>query len=272
MKTILLHVSDERSLEHRLESALSVARCHGAHLRCLLVTPYEAFVAMDGLGGMFVMNDLMRAVEEQEGTLRARLEAELAHEDVSWDIQQTSGSIAHAVASHAALADLVVSGRPARGSADEIGEGALPDIVQHSRTPVLVPAGSGEIFDPTAAVLVAWDRSFEAAHAIKGTLPLLRTASAVHVATVVEELEPEADFPGTAVMEYLSRHGIHGELHEIVGSRRQAADALIATARETGSRTLVAGAYHHSRMGQYWLGGVTRELLAECPLSLVMGR
>lgn len=269
MKSILCHVADLKSLEPRLESALALARCFGAHLRCLQVTPYEAFVAMDGLGGMFVMHDLMKVVEEQEDEVRARLERELAHEDVSWDVQRATGSVAQAIASYAALSDLVVSGRSPRGSGAELGEGTLSDIVQYSRTPLLVPA-DGAVIDPAGTALVAWDRSFEAAAAIKGALPLLRMAAAVHVVTIDDQPQEEGRFPATAVLEYLSRHDVHAELHEVRGSRSEAATLLVGTAQEVGATLLVAGAYHHSRIGEYWLGGVTRTLLASCPLSLVM--
>lgn len=272
MKNILLHVSDEASLEQRLESALSIARCFGAHLRCLQITPLEAYVAMDGLGGVFVMNDLLSAVADQESSLRSRVEAELAREDVSWDFQHSTGSVAHCIASHAALADLVVSGRVVGDDGRQLGDGTLADVVELSRTPVLVPAGSGALFDPTAPVLVAWDRSFEAASAIKGSLALLRQASAVHVATVAGNTDEPDGFPGTAVLEYLSRHGIHAELHELSGSERHVADTLVGAAKGVGAATLLAGAYHHSRIGEYWLGGVTRTLLRQCELHLVMGR
>lgn len=272
MKNILLHVSDEASLPQRLESALSIARCFGAHLRCLQITPLEAYVAMDGLGGVFVMNDLLSAVADQESGLRARVEAELAREDVSWDFQHSTGSVAHSIASHAALADLVVSGRVVGDDGQQLGDGTLADVVELSRTPVLVPAGDGTLFDPTATVLVAWDRSFEAASAIRGTLPLLRQAAAVHVATVIDEAEESDSFPGTAVLEYLSRHGVHAELHELRGQARNAGGALLTAAGEVGAGTLVAGAYHHSRIGEYWLGGTTRALLRQCPLALIMAR
>jgi nucleotide-binding universal stress UspA family protein len=270
MKNILLHVSDEPSLEQRLESALSAARLHGAHLRCLQVTPIETFVAMDGLGGVFVMNDLLSAVADRESGLRSRVEAELAREDVSWDFQHATGSVAHTIASHAALADLVVSGRQINDEGEQVGDGTLADIVELSRTPVLVPACSGTLFDPAATVLIGWDRSFEAASTIKASLPLLCQAAAVHVAAVIDEGERDS-FPGTAVLEYLSRHGVHAELHELE-HRRNISEALVGLSRSVGAATLLIGAYHHSRIGEYWFGGVTRTLLRQCDLHLVMGR
>ena len=55
IKTILLHIQNDANLEARLQVALSLARANGAHLRCLHVTPIEAYVTADTLGGVFVM-------------------------------------------------------------------------------------------------------------------------------------------------------------------------------------------------------------------------
>jgi nucleotide-binding universal stress UspA family protein len=74
------------------------------------------------------------------------------------------------------------------------------------------------------------------------------------------------------VLEYLSRHDVHAELHELHGTGRYAAGVLLDAAQEIGAGTMVTGAYHHSRIGEYWLGGTTPALLRQCPLALVMGR
>jgi nucleotide-binding universal stress UspA family protein len=97
-------------------------------------------------------------------------------------------------------------------------------------------------------------------------------ASSVMVATCTDEEREEDSFPGTAVLEFLSRHGIHAELHEVRGRRSEAPALLLATANEVGAPLMVGGAYHHSRIGEYWFGGVTRTLLADCPNSLLLAR
>ena len=51
VKTILLHVQNDRALDQTLETALSLARACGAHLSCLHITPIEAYSAFDAMGG-----------------------------------------------------------------------------------------------------------------------------------------------------------------------------------------------------------------------------
>lgn len=270
MKTILLHIADEASLSIRLETALAIARPMGGHLRCLQVTPIESYVAMDSLGGVFVMSDLLKAVEEQESALKSRVEQDLSNEDVSFDFRHTTGAVPGAVASYAALADVVISGREAK----EVRRGAfaagLADIVEQSRTPVLVCGD--QVFDPFAPAMIAWNGSFEASAALKGAVPLLQKASAVHVVSAADEPDKAGTFPPTLVLEYLSRYGIKAELRTPVIERHRIANALLGEAEAVGAGLLVMGAYGHSRIGEYLLGGVTRTMLAACKLPLLMAR
>ena len=48
---------------------------------------------MNTFGGVFVMQDVLKNIEEHESELRERLEGQLSKEDVSWDYLQTTGNI-----------------------------------------------------------------------------------------------------------------------------------------------------------------------------------
>lgn len=274
VKTILLHVQNDKSLETRLETALALARACGAHLSCLHVTPIEAYVAFDGFGGVFVMSDVMKALDEEEQTLRSRIEKVLSTEDVSWDYQQVTGNIPSQIISHAALADLVVTGRePHR--ADFVGSaiGIMGDLLYRARTPLFIPGSSGKPADPTGVALIAWNGTYEAANAVRSSIGLLKLASDVHVVQIEET--KAASFPGTRLLEYLSRHGIHAELSEIeagvdIRDEDVVSATLVARAHAINAAYIVMGGYGHHRISEYVFGGVTRTMLASCPVSLLM--
>jgi nucleotide-binding universal stress UspA family protein len=131
MKSVLLHVQDDDALEQRLQAALAVARASGGHLTCLHVTPINAYVAFDGFGGVFVMNDIITALEENEEAVRAKVEDELANEDVSWDYEQVTGDPVHVIVRRAALADILVTGRDIhRGTSAKTPISLLGDLLQ----------------------------------------------------------------------------------------------------------------------------------------------
>lgn len=275
VKTILLHVQNDRALDKTLETALSLARACGAHLSCLHVTPIEAYVAFDGFGGVFVMNDVIKAIDDEEKILSERLHAELDNEDVSWSYKQVTGNIPGQIVSKAALADLVVTGRqPNRTEFQGSTIGLLGDLLHRSRTPLFIAADDGKVPDPTGPVLIGWNGSFEAANAVRSAVGLLKLASDVHVLRI-EEHKEEA-FPSTALLQYLSRHGIHAELKvETAHPDPKDTDFLFACMSAEVERLnaayVVMGGYSHSRVREYMFGGVTRSVLAGSSVPVLMG-
>jgi nucleotide-binding universal stress UspA family protein len=271
-KTILVHIQDDESVNTRLQSALALGRAYSAHITCLHVTPIQAYVAFDSFGGVFVMKDVIEALDEQEAKLRSKIEAELRNEDVSWDYSQVTGSVESQLVRHAALADLLVTGRTPHRS-DFVGPAIslLADVMYRSRTPLFIPQDDGPPADPTGPALIAWDGSYEAANAVRSALGMLALSSNVHVLQIEEE--KSETFPSTGLLEYLSRHGIHAELTvepEAKLDRDLIPDLLVARAMTVEASYLVMGGYNHNRIGEYLFGGVTRAMLKDAPLPIVI--
>lgn len=267
MKSILLHVQDDDSLDSRLQTALSLTRAAEGHLCCLHVTSIEAYVAFDGFGGVFVMQDVLKSIDDHENQLRQRIEEHLRKEDVSWDYRQLTGNVANVLVSHAALADVIVIGRDYHRDYHAATQVSLiGDLLHRSRTPLMIPATSGRTYDPTGTTIIAWDGSYEAANAVRGALGLLKLASKVEVVHV--DAVPEKMFPATELLEYLSRHGIHAELQLEETFDEYVPAALLSCAKQVGATSLVMGGYGHSRIGEFVFGGVTRTLLNEAPITL----
>jgi nucleotide-binding universal stress UspA family protein len=266
VKTILLHVQNDKALDQTLETALSLARVCEAHLSCLHVTPIQAYVAFDSFGGVFVMSDVFKAIEEEERLLKERIQAELSKEDASWDYIQTTGDVTSQLIGRAALADLIVTSRePKRTDFQGPTIGMLGDLLHRSRTPLFVAADDGKVPDPTGSALIAWNGSFEAANAVRSAIGLLKLASDVRILRIDEQKE-EA-FPSTALLEYLSRHGIHAEL-SLATAHPDAMDAgflsahLNSEAERMKAAYIVMGGYSHSRVSEYMFGGLTRSMLS----------
>lgn len=268
IKTILFHVHDDDSAMDRLEVALSIARACGAHLHCLHVTPIEAYTVTDTFGGTFVNDDIIQAFEQQAAKLRKRIEANLTIEDVTWDYEEITGELMPHLVQSAALADLVITGREPRER--EFGGPAVTligDLLSQLRTPLLVTGDRTIDFDPFTPAVIAWNGSYEAANAVRGALPLLKLSSKV---TVVEFSEKkDRRFPSTRLLEFLSRHGIRADLQKRTTSG-QVDQALASFAQHEGAGIIVMGGYGHSRAGEFLFGGVTRALLKECAVALVM--
>lgn len=261
MKTVLLYVEDVPDMEVRLQAALSLARQQEAHLTCLQLMPVPYLPIETAVAGPS-FDRLVQSIEEPARAQRAALEERLRSEMISWDWQAEMGAPAIEILSAARLVDVIVVGT---------GHGALSSsvvgaLIVHSHMPVLAVPGDATNYDPSGSAMIAWNGSSEAANAIRCGLPLLRSAENVHI-VAVEENSP--GLPAADVAAYLSRHGIHAEVHQR-DAEPSVEEALKIAARELGAATIVMGGYGHTRMRELVFGGVTRAMLQDCPIPLLL--
>lgn len=124
--------------------------------------------------------------------------------------------------------------------------------------------------------MIARHGSYEAANAVRASIGLLRLASSVHILQIREDEKDEV-LPGTRMREYLSRHAVHAEFSTIeagVDNNDQAviSATLVARAKAIRAEYLVMGGYNHSRIGDYIFGGVTRTMLSDSPVPILIAR
>ena len=269
MKSVLLHANQDAGLESRLQAALDLVRLFDGHLTCLHTTPYEAFITGDPFGGVYALPVVVDQLKRLEDEQRARIDGKLANEGVAWDWLQIDGPSLQAILDRSRLADLVVLSLAARGDDDD--EPALSlaaGIAIHGRAPVLAVPQATMGLDAQGPAMVAWNGSAEAAHALRFALPMLRRASEVHVVTVTEEC---IQFPAVDGCRYLALHGVRSELREWPRSGRPVAEAMLKAAASLDARYIVMGAYGHSRLREAVLGGVTRQMMRESHVPLLLG-
>lgn len=270
MKSIVLHIQDDTGFEARFQAALDIVRAAQGHLTCLYVTPINAYVAFDNFGGVFVMNDVLKQLEDNKAELQARVEARLKGEGVSWNYVESTADPAQAIVGHSALCDLIVMSHPVGKKQTGAAHALVGDVVMGASTPVLLVPDTIKAFDPAGTALIAWNGSFEAGHALRAALPLLAGAADVHIVSVSEG--GDQTFPSIAASEYLALHGIKSEFHERQSDGGGVGSALMEAARLLGAQYLVMGAYGHSRAREYLFGGVTRDLLKDSPVPLLLAR
>lgn len=254
-------------MESRLQAALDVTRAFEGHLDCVQVTPFDAIIMGDPLGGIYAMPNVVAAVQDAEDQHKKRIEERLRAEGMSWDWSRYTGPPALMVVERSHLADLVVLSLPGEDGSYTGPHSMAADVAVSARAPVLAVEGGTRGVDCLGPAVVAWNGSPEAAHALRLTLPMLRLASAIHIVTVAEN---KASFPPTDASEYLSRHGLTSELHEWPAGEQSVADALREAAAALGAAYMVMGAYGHSRFSEAVFGGVTRDLLRHSPVPLLL--
>jgi nucleotide-binding universal stress UspA family protein len=117
---------------------------------------------------------------------------------------------------------------------------------------------------------VAWNGTAESAAAVYAVLPWLKRAEAVRVLSA-EEYQRRG--PGAQnLASYLALHDVRVELATFRPIDRDVGAGMLAAAREFGADLLAMGAYSHSRLRQLILGGVTRHVLENATLPVMMCR
>ena len=169
------------------------------------------------------------------------------------------------VAREARAADLVIIGREPglRDPYRAPDAGAL--LLRVGRPLLIVPPGVDSL--NTRRVIVAWKDTREARRAIADALPILHRADEVIVAEVCG-LGEERDCQHRLrdVAQYLARHRIAAVAERVRPAEATTANALLRLAEEEGADLIVAGAYGHSRLGEWVFGGMTQDLLVNSPV------
>lgn len=169
----------------------------------------------------------------------------------------------------ARAADLVILRNPS--SQDPSGRRPTPAeaVLKMGRPTLLVPDQIHKLrFDH---VVVGWKDVREARVAVRDALPFLHLANRVTVVEICVSTEQDAARRRVRDVErYLGRHGIECQMEFRVHLAEPAALPMMRLAREMKADLMVTGAYGHSRLGEWFFGGVTSNLLQDAPFCLLM--
>ncbi|NWK96950.1 universal stress protein [Sphingobium lactosutens] len=269
MKSVLLHIHDDRGADSRLQAACDIARACNAHVQCVQVTPMPDLIAPDIYAGSGFAPTIAAELHAIDEAFRARVESRLDREDIAWDWRQVDGDSIGGLLSAARLADLIVATLPEGRRTDSLDP--LPivaDLALGGRTPVLAVPQAARGVAIIGRALVAWDGSAESCAALRAAVPLLRLAETVDIVTVEEA--SKAAFPATGAPEYLARHGIKSQLYSWPRKERPIEIALREAIDSLHADWVVMGAFGHSRWRELIFGGVTRAMLRTARVPLLL--
>ena len=170
---------------------------------------------------------------------------------------------------YARLRDLTIVPQP---DGDYLDQWYAESIIFGSGRPTLVLPQSPDGIDAFAldSVAVAWDFSRSAARAVADALPLLEAAKHVFILTVKNEKKIETERSGVELSKYLAHHGVNVVLDVVDAAGRDIGAAIEDHAKSRSANLLVMGAFAHSRLRDFVLGGATRSILSRPPLPVML--
>ena len=71
---------------------------------------------------------------------------------------------------------------------------------------------------------------------------------------------------------HLGRHGVHIVVEELASRSKNVSKTLLSQASEFGADLLVMGAYGHSRVWEFILGGTTQDVLQGANIPIFISR
>ncbi|MBB4052146.1 nucleotide-binding universal stress UspA family protein [Devosia subaequoris] len=143
-------------------------------------------------------------------------------------------------------------------------------ILFGSTRPVLLGPAS-EYPQRLDCVAIAWDGGAPAHRAVFDAMPLISQASSVVVLVADEEKHISPDSAGELIG-YLRRHRVEAKLARLPAGQGKIGLDLQHAAQAADAGLLVMGAYGHSRLREFVLGGATADVLGETMMPLFMSR
>ncbi|MBS9478775.1 universal stress protein [Ancylobacter radicis] len=186
-------------------------------------------------------------------------------------IDGTPGGAAEQIGIMSRLYDLTIVGQadPEKMGAEEVIAEAV--MFDSGRPVLLVPRKQQKPFS-AKRILVAWDGGRSAARAVAEARPLLAHADLVE-AVVVESGRTRKPglLPGADLARHLARHEKTVELRRLVpASDESIVDVILKEVATRHIDMVVMGGYGHSRLREFVLGGVTRDMLERMPVPLFL--
>jgi nucleotide-binding universal stress UspA family protein len=273
-RDILVVIDNTETVPRLMSVAGASARALDARLVGLFATGSLASAAYGDLAGWVQLAEAYRAAQRGEASAaEAVFRQELARRQLDGDWLYREDDESEAATALAPLYDLVVAGQPDPDATPADLRGARPEALALGiGRPVLIVPYAGTFDEVGKRVLVAWNATREATRALHDAMPILHQAEAV---TVIEIAPPEPGLgvsPASAaeVAAALVRRGIAATAESEPAGDIAVDELLLSRASDLSADLLVMGAWGHSRLREYVMGGVSRGILRSMTLPVLM--
>lgn len=275
-RSILVHLDESPRCAVRVGIALGLAREQGSHLLGLApagLVHLPARVTPSSTGVPNYLELAQASLDERAAALVAdfKQRAQTAGLE-SFEGRADRADRVRSLVENARVHDLIVLGQTERKSSGAALETDIPEqVFMQAGTPALVIPFAGDFGTVGNCAVIAWNGSREAARAVHDALPLLRKAHSVHLICFERpgDLRHLSRLQLDDARQWLARHGVQTQLHQEpvwvdVG------EALLSRACDLSADLVVMGGYGHSRMAEFLLGGVTRRLLTQMTVPVLL--
>jgi nucleotide-binding universal stress UspA family protein len=273
---LLVYQEDTAPAQNALAYADALATAVDGNVSALMLgfmAAYPASIYMEATPDIWLA--AQRKADEEALLLEARIKERLKPLRSAPELRRANvmgGEAGQILAQHARYADATILGLNGGGPTDlqrQLFEGAL----FYSGRPVIVTPEAFRRSGLPKKIMIAWRPGREATRALHDALPLLKLADDIRLVVVDESAsmvqEPQ---PGVDIARHLARHDVALDVKHVPGSGGTTAALLLDEARYFGADLIVMGGYGHSRLREWILGGVTRDVLQATTIPVLMSQ
>jgi nucleotide-binding universal stress UspA family protein len=276
LEEIVVFIDGRTETAAILDFAGILAKEHGTRLISVFmqpeptVTPAQTFARGKGMDRVIEAHQTQ--LERIEAERRAQFEDIVRRHGIQSEWRSLP-YLSSEVGVHAYYADLVVIARPESAGQSAGPPGLAESLVLSSGRPIIMFPPRGTV-SQVRRILVAWNATRESIRAVADAQPLLVMAKAVQVLVVDPERNRagHGQEPGADIARHLARHGAQVEVRRLSSGGEDLGRLLLSQAAAFGADLLVMGAYGHSHLREWMFGGVTRTILYEAGLPVLMSR
>ncbi|WP_192248499.1 universal stress protein [Mesorhizobium silamurunense] len=270
-RSILLNLGIDGPIEPLTRIAIDLAKRFDARLIgfCAADAPLPVTMAPEGAAIAAELWEQSRdEIRQRLGSVRGEFESLVAGA-VKTDWRGAIENPDHALVRSSRLADLIVTSASQGASKGDSYRTADPgSLVLRAGRPVLV-AAHGAASLPAGKVVIAWKDTREARRAVADAVPLMTLANDVTIVAVDRNPDDWIKDSVKDVASFLAGHGIKART-EVIKTDDDQANRLLDFLASINAELIVSGAYGHSRLREWVVGGVTRSLLNEFWLNRLM--
>jgi len=267
--TLMVHLDLDQENDARLSVVGDLAERFTARVIGVVAQAEPVYYADDVDAAGFVAEDL-REMEDNLAAIKQRVEqaeerfrTALRGRAKQLEWRSSIEDPVPYIADQCRAADLLVIGKTASDETQEPNAQINPsDLIARTGRPLLIVPLHVQTLQ-AERILVGWKDTREARRAVFDALPLLKKSQHVIVCEIDEDHDPAAAQRHVDdVVTWLANHGVSGA-GRIEPLRDSPAIQLVALAKQEAADLIVAGAFGHSKLREWILGGVTRDLLGQ---------
>lgn len=278
IRTILASLSTPERSRDVLTAAIALARKSNAHLIGLHVT--EAMTVYPGIA----LHMVGPAIEQYEASqAESAAEVKAVFDSMTdglefvaeWRLERAEVMPApDRTLESSRAADIIVVAQPDPAAGHTVDDDLAEMLIRRSGRPVLMAPRGYKGGDIGSKLLIGWSGSREATRAAHDALTLADDSAEAFVLTVARGGMPDPLAEQTALdlAQALARHGLAATTVQRSTTGGDIVAILNREALERGADLIVTGAFGHSRMYDFVIGAVTRDLLEKATLPVLFSK